>query len=186
MIELNILLSSVMEHAIAALRKERADVYTFSLVHERDKGAVSVYADEEANSRRVVRRLNRTSMRNFAKAVQRRDLDEALMWQAMVGRSLSTRDFSWKKLARRSLGGLKHAPELHEALLLAGMKYASEVAELSSDRESLLFTCSTADDEVGLIWSVDAATSQNRDGFQSVARNRRTGMNKRAGTGHSR
>jgi hypothetical protein len=154
MIELDILLSSVLERAIEALKKARADVYTFSFCHER-VGAVAVYADDAANSRRVVRELNRASMKNFTKAVKKRDLDEALMWQAMVGRSLSPGDFAWKKLARRSLGKLKQAPSLHEAMLIAAMRYAPKVSALTSDPESLLFTCSTADDEVGLIWSAE-------------------------------
>jgi hypothetical protein len=161
MIELDILLSSVLERAIAALKKARADVYTFSFCHER-VGAVAVYADDYQSSRRVVRELNRASMKNFSKAVKKRDLDEALMWQAMVGRSLSPSDFAWKKLARRSLGKFKHAPSLHEAMLLAAMRYAPKVAELSSDPESLLFTCSTADDEVGLIWSADALSAEKK------------------------
>jgi hypothetical protein len=162
MIELDILLSSVLERAIAELRRAEADVYTFSFCHDRDKGSVSVYADDEASSRHVVRELNRSSMKNFAKAVKKRDLEEAMMWQAMVGRSLSPRDFAWKKLARRSLGKLKHTPTLHEAMLFAAMRYAAQVAELASDRESLLFTCSTADDEVGLIWSAEAASSKRK------------------------
>jgi hypothetical protein len=162
MVELDILLSSVLERAVAELKKVGADVYTFSFCHDRDKGAVSVYADDEVSSRRVVRELNRSSMKNFAKAVKKRDLEEALMWQAMVGRSLSPRDFAWKKLARRSLGKLEHAPTLHEAMLLAALRYAPQVLELASDREALLFTCSTADDEVGLIWSAEAASSQRK------------------------
>ena len=160
MIELDLLLSSVLERAIAALEKARADVYTFSFCHER-AGAVSVYADDATNSRRVVRELNRASMKNFTKAVKKRDFDEASMWQAMVGRSLSTSDFAWK-LARRSLGKLGQAPSLHEAMLIAALKYTPKVTALTSDPEALLFTCSTADDEVGLIWSADAAGSARK------------------------
>lgn len=172
MADLDILLSSVLERAIAALKTARADVYTFSFCHER-VGAVSVYADDAANSRRVVRDLNRASMKNFRSAVNKRDLDEASMWQAMVGRSLSPSDFVWKKLGRRSLGKLKHAPELHEAMLLAALRYAPQVAPLSSDPESLLFTCSTADDEVGLIWSADAAATARRGARAANARRAR-------------
>ena len=161
MMELDLLFSSVLERAIAALKKARADVYTFSVCHER-AGAVSVYADNVTNSRRVVRELNRASMKNFTKAVKKRDLDEASMWQAMVGRSLSTSDFAWKKLARRSLGKLGQAPSLHEAMLIAALRYTPKVTALTSDPEALLFTCSTADDEVGLIWSADAAGSARK------------------------
>lgn len=155
---LDTLLSSVLARAIDELKKARADVYTFSLCHERDRGAVAVYADSEANARRVVRELNRASMKRFAKAVRKRDLDEALMWQASVGRSLTLSDFAWKALARRPLGKLKNSPELHEAMLLATMQCAPLVAPLASDPEALLFTCSTADEDVGLIWTADAAS----------------------------
>src|SRR5690349_8308643 len=127
---LDTLLRSVLERAIDALEKARADVYTFSFCHERDGGAVSVFADSQASSRRVVRALNRASMKRFAKAVRKRDFEEALMWQATVGRSLSLSDFAWKKLARRPLGKLKSAPELHAAMLLAAMNHAPKVAAL--------------------------------------------------------
>jgi hypothetical protein len=151
-------LSSILERAIAELQKARADVYTFSFCHEQKSGAVSVYADTEANSRRVIGALNRSSMKRFARAVKKRDLDEALMWQATVGRSLSLGDFAYKKLAKSSLGKLKSAEGLHEAMLLAAMNVAPKVASLASDREMLLFTCSTVDEEVGLVWTADAAS----------------------------
>lgn len=154
---LDTLLASILERAIDELKKARADVYTFSFCHEQKSGSVSVYADSEASSRSVIGALNRSSMKRFAKAVKKRDLDEALMWQATVGRSLSLSNFAWKKLAKSSLGKLKNAPELHEAMLLAALDVAPKVAALTSDRDKLLFTCSTVDEEVGLVWTADAA-----------------------------
>lgn len=151
------LLTSVLQRAIAALSKARADVYTFSFCHDRERAAVSVYADSEVNSRRVIRKVNRSSMRQFAKAVRKRDLDEALVWQASVGRGLCLREFAWPQIARRPLGKLARDPVLHEAMLLAALEHVPKVVELSSDPETLLFTCSTADEEVGLVWTADAA-----------------------------
>jgi hypothetical protein len=153
---LETLLSSVLQRAIADLHKARADVYTFSFCHDASKGAVSVSADSAVSSRRAVRDVNRASMKRFHKAVAKRDFEEASVWQASVGRSLSLTDFAWKNLARRPLGALGSAPKLHEAMLLTALKHAPEVAALSSDRETLLFTCSTADEEVGLVWTADA------------------------------
>lgn len=157
MAELETILSAVLQRALDALKQARADVYTFSFCHDRRRGAVSVYADTEVSSRRVLGALNRSSMKRFAKAVQQRDLDEASMWQASVGRNLSLAAFSWRNLARRTLGDFKHAPELHEAMLLAAIECAPKVVALTSDRETLLFTCSTADEDVGLVWTADAA-----------------------------
>lgn len=70
---LDTVLASVLERALAELTNARADVFTFSFCHERDSGVVAVYADSEASSRRVVQALNRSSMKRFAKAVQKRD-----------------------------------------------------------------------------------------------------------------
>ncbi|HET8933113.1 MAG TPA: hypothetical protein VFN67_06740 [Polyangiales bacterium] len=155
---LDTFLASILERAIAELKNARADVYTFSFCHEQSSGAVCVYADSEESSRRVVGALNRASMKRFAKAVKKRDLEEAMMWQATVGRSLSLRNFAWKKLAKSSLRKLESAEALHEAMLLAAMNVVPKVAALSSDPEALLFTCSTVDEEVGLVWTADAAT----------------------------
>lgn len=84
------------------------------------------------------------------------------MWQATVGRSLSLADFAWKGLGQRSLGKLARAANLHEAMLLASLKVAAKVAAIASDREALLFTCSTPDEEVGLVWTADAAKTSTR------------------------
>jgi hypothetical protein len=143
-----------LERALDSLEKARADVYTFAFCHEHSRDAVCVYADSAESSDRVIRALNRASMKRFVKAVKERDLDEAAMWQASAGRNLSLRDFAWKKLGRRSLGTFASAPELHEAMLLATMKAAPKIAKLSSAPADLLFTCSTANEEVGLVWSV--------------------------------
>jgi hypothetical protein len=156
---LDTFLASILERAIDELKRARADVYTFSFCHEQSSGAVCVYADSEANSRRVIGALNRASMKRFAKAVKKRDLEEAMMWQATVGRSLSLSNFAWKKLAKSSLGKLRNEAALHEAMLLAAMNVAPKLAALSSDPEMLLFTCSTADEEVGLVWTADAAST---------------------------
>jgi hypothetical protein len=158
MSELNSVLSSVLQRALDALKKARADVYTFSFCHDRARGAVFVCADSALSSRRVIGKLNRSSMKRFANAVQKRDLEAALMWQATVGRSLSPQEFLWPNLGRRSLGKFKQAPELHEAMLLTAIQVVPKVVELTVDSEALLFTCSTADEEVGLVWTADAAT----------------------------
>jgi hypothetical protein len=157
MIELQTWLSTVLECAIDELHSQHADVHTFAFCLEPGGRAVSVYADSETNARRVVHALNRASMKRFVKAVHRRDLDEASMWQASVGRNLSLRTFAWKRLARCTLGKYSQAPELHEAMLLAALQQTPKVLELSSDPEQVLFTCSTPDEEVGLVWTGDAA-----------------------------
>lgn len=157
--ELDTFLSAVLDQAITALNKARADVYTFAFCHDRERGVVFVSADSEANSRRAVREINRASMKQFAKAVRKRDLDEALVWQASIGRNLSVSEFEWAHITRRPLGKHKHAPTLHEAMLLSALEHAPKIIALSSDPETLLFTCSTPDEEVGLIWTADATPS---------------------------
>jgi hypothetical protein len=157
MTELQTWLSGILECAIDELHSQRADVHTFAFCVEAGGRAVSVYADSETNARRVVHALNRASMKRFVRAVQKRDLDEASMWQASVGRNLSLRTFAWKTLARRALGKHSQAPELHHAMLLAALQHTPRVLELSSAPERVLFTCSTPDEEVGLIWTADAA-----------------------------
>jgi hypothetical protein len=169
---LDTLLTSVLQRAIAELIKARADVYTFAFCHDRDKHTLSVCADSAANSRRVIRKLNRQSMKRFAAAVRKRDLDEASVWQATVGRGLSLSEFAWTDLGQRSLGKLAHAPSLHAAMLQAAMKRAPEVVQLASDPEALLFTCSTVDEEVGLVWTADACKPSRESSQRAVGRAR--------------
>lgn len=151
------LVKSVLQRALLELENAGADVYTFALHHDSEHGALSVCADTATNSRRVLRKINRQSMKRFAAAVRKRDLEEALVWQAAVGRNLAPRDFAWTDLARRSLGRYKRAPLLHATMLQSALQFSPQVAALTSDREALLFTCSNVEEEVGFVWTADAA-----------------------------
>src|SRR5687767_4198389 len=96
--------TGVVTAAIEVVRKQSVPVHTFAFYHDHESGAVSVCVDTEENSRRVVADSNRYAMKEFAKAIERGDLENAARWQANVGRNLSLGDFALVNVARTELG----------------------------------------------------------------------------------
>jgi hypothetical protein len=158
MSDLNSFLASVIDSALSTLTQEAFPLYTFAFYNDHESSAVSVCADTMANSTRVVGEINRYNLKYFSKAVQAGRLDEAALWQANVGRSLSLGDFARKNLCRSDLPDLAADTNLHHAMVLAVFDRAADLARLAPEPAQLLLACSTADDEVGLVWSVSVQT----------------------------
>jgi hypothetical protein len=150
------LFSEVLTSAIAEIQERQAPVFTFALYHDHESSAVSVCADTEENSDRVVRSINAYNMKHFINAARAGDLKSASLWQANIGRSLSLGDFSLVNLARRSLGATRVNDQFYVEMVQSVMAVQNQVSALSPKAQRLVFACSGANSEVAYVWSLPA------------------------------
>jgi hypothetical protein len=148
------LFAKVLAKALAEVEARPIPVFTFALYHDHESDAVSVCVDTEEKSDEVVQRINRYNMRHFMKAARAGDLEQARLWQANIGRSLSLGDFRLVNLARTQLDGIAVDDTFYVAMVKALVAVQSRVAALASRPERLAFACSGANSEVALVWSL--------------------------------
>jgi hypothetical protein len=148
------LFAKVLDAALTEVRAKAIPVFTFALYHNHESRAVSVCVDTEENSRQTVLSSDGYSMRYFLKAIDEGDLEEARLWQANIGRSLSLGDFALKNVARTNLGTLKVGAQFYLSMVRALIDVHCEVARLAPQPQRLLFACSGANDEVAYVWSL--------------------------------
>ncbi len=146
-------INQVLRAAIQHIAEHRTPVFTFALYFDHESSAVSVCVDTEENSAKVVAKINRYNSTHFLAAVEGGDLKSATLWQANTGRSLSLGDFALVNVARTDLPTISHDGTLELALVRALVGVQREVLALADVPEDVLFVCSSADDEVGYVWS---------------------------------
>ena len=154
MSDLKAFLKGVMATALSELKERGVAVDTLSFYIDHESNAVSVCADTRENSARSVASSNAFSSRHFMDAIRDRDLEAAALWQANIGRSLSLGDFTAVNVARTDLGKHRLSPALCLAMVETVVESHDAIRELSADPAHTILTCSTLDDEVGLMWSL--------------------------------
>ena len=154
---MRLLFDQVLAEAIAVIRRERVSVYTFAFYHDHESHAVSVCVDTEESSKRLVASSNAYNQKYFWPAIERGDLEDAALWTANVGRSLSLGDFAFVNLARTDLPRGKISEEFYLEMVRALHAKEAEIVALARSPESLLFCASGADDEVSLTWAARAS-----------------------------
>jgi hypothetical protein len=150
----NRLFEDVLSGAIPEVRVAGIDVVTFALYHDHESSAVSVCVDTEASSARLVRSQNAFNTRYFADAVTKGDLRTAALFQANVGRSLSLGDFELVNVARTDLNGIRPDEGFYLSMIRSLRRREGEIARLARDPQRLLFCASSADSEVGYLWTM--------------------------------
>lgn len=153
-----LLFRQVLDAALAEIASSRLPVFTFALYHDHESGAVSVCADTEGNSSRVVASINAYNARHFGAAIARGDLRYAALWQANIGRSLALGDFAIVNAARTDIGDVPVDEPFYVDMVQAVVAIQDRVAALAPDPRKLVFACSGADAEVALVWALPAAT----------------------------
>ena len=148
------LFAEVLEKAISEVKARQIPVFTFAFYHDHESAAVSVCVDTEENSNRFVVDQNRYNMGYFLPAVANGELTTASLWQANVGRSLSLGDFHLVNVARTEFGGGEVDEHFYVGMVRALVAVQDRVAQLSPHPERLVFVCSGADDEAGLVWAL--------------------------------
>lgn len=152
--DLNSFLNSVLKAAISELRASPVPIHTFAFYHDHESGAVSVCVDTRESSLKLVRRSNQWSMRQFSQHIRDGSWEDACLFQANVGRSLSLGDFARVNLARTCLPPNTITDQsFYLAMAKAVTACQQDVLDLAADPEDVLFCCSGTDSEVGLVWS---------------------------------
>lgn len=151
----DVIVENVLRTAITELTGMGADIFTFALYFDHEACALSVCVDSEKSSKATVARINSYNTTHFHRAIAQGDMESANLWQANIGRSLSLGNFEHVNIARTDV-----PPEIIDETFFRsvtnGLINAEQdvIALISSENKSrVLFGCSTADSEIGLVWS---------------------------------
>ena len=148
----------MIRESLAVVKERGVDIYTFSIYHDHESETVSVCVDTAENSTKNVEEMNTYGSKHFRKAIEDGSLKEAALWQANVGRNLSLGNFALVNCAELDLTLSSDVPkDMYVVLVETVMKIESEIWAYAKDVSKLLFTCSTENDEVGLVWCRAAA-----------------------------
>lgn len=150
-------LADVLNRALQELEERRFQLYTLAFYLDHESAAVSICADTQPNSDRVVAKTNKYNLKHFLAAIHEGDMRSAALWQANVGRNLSLGDFSAVNLARTELHDLPADEALCHGMVEAIIGCHDRVRRLSPDPTRTLLVVSTPDDEVGLVWSLPSS-----------------------------
>lgn len=151
---LNRIFDSVVKSALVELAQNPIPIFTFAFYHDHESHAISVCVDTRVSSRICVQETNQWMMQHFIDQIRVGDLDNARLHQANIGRSLSLGNFSRVNLARTNLPENTTTDNVfYIAMARALIKNQDPILEFSDDPEDVIFCCSTATAEVGLVWS---------------------------------
>ena len=142
--------SKLIETALS--KASGIDIFTFALYHDHESGFVSVCIDTKENSEIQLAKSNTYSMKNFRKAIENGQPEQARLWQANVGRSLSLGDFQAVNVAELTINDDLTNGDLYLDMVRAVQEKAPDILQQSTHKSSLVFCCSSADEEVGLVW----------------------------------
>ena len=150
-------ISQVLERAVSFASEEQINVYTFSFYLDHESRAISVCIDTRENSKNKVIEENSYNSEYFHKCIDEMDLEGAQMWCANPGRNLSLGDFRYVNVGREDLLESSSDEKVCEAMLKTLIEFEGVVSRLTEKPDELLLSCSTADDELGLTWTVTNA-----------------------------
>ena len=155
----DVLVADVLVRAIAEVRSRAVDVFTFALYHDHESAAVSVCVDTEINSARFVSSQNAFYASRFVDAVAKGDLQTASLFRANAGRSLSLGDFEMANVARTDLRRVRADDSFYLSMVRTLRGAEREIGGLSRHPQRLLFCASSANDEVGYLWTAEPAAA---------------------------
>lgn len=149
------LFNDVLSRTIAEVRERGTNVFTFAFYHDHESAAVSVCVDTEPNSAREVLSENAFGMKYFADAIADGDLKQAALWKANIGRSLSLGDFELVNVALTDLGSVTVDDDFYLSMIRALRSRENDIVQLARQPHRLLFCSSSADAEVGYLWTAE-------------------------------
>lgn len=148
-----LLFNDVLSRAIPEVRAAGIDVFTFAFYHDHESAAVSICVDTEANSVRAIRSSSAFKAKHFVDAVEAGNLRKAAAFKANVGWSLSLGDFEMVNVARTDTGSVPVDDHFYLQMIRAVRAHEQEIVSMTSDVERLLFCTSSAEWEVGFMWT---------------------------------
>ncbi len=137
-----------------SLASSPVDVFTFAFYHEHESNAVSICIDTKESSDRHVPRSNNWTMKYFFEHIASGSLDEARLFRANSGRSLSLGDFAIVNLARTGVPShLSLGEAFYTEMARSVIAHQEDILRYSSMPEMVVFCCSGPDEEIDLIWT---------------------------------
>lgn len=143
----------VIRAALDEAAKGGLRIYTFALYFDHESPALSVCIDTKENSLRQVSEQNAYAAKYFHKCIGAGDLEQAVLWQANVGRNLSLGDFARVNVARTGVALAKLSEGDCLGLIRCVMAHEGEVRELAEIAAELVFCCTSPTDEIGIVWA---------------------------------
>jgi hypothetical protein len=139
--------------ALQKASNKNIDIYTFSMYHDHESGYVTICIDTEENSKKSVIQSNNFTNEYFIQAIKNKDIKEASSWQAIGGRSFMLGDFYAKNISEIQVSIKKKSDEFYLDMVAAVFEMTELISRQSSYGKQLMFSCSTYENEVGLVWS---------------------------------
>jgi hypothetical protein len=148
-----LLFDDVLSRAILEVRAAGIDVFTFAFYHDHESAAVSICVDTEASSVQAIRSGRAFKAKHFADAVATGNLRKAAAFKANIGRSLSLGNFEMVNVARTDIGSVTVDDNFYLEMIRAVRTREQEIVSMTRDVERLLFCSSSAELEVGFMWT---------------------------------
>ncbi|MCG7981049.1 MAG: hypothetical protein G8D81_00160 [gamma proteobacterium symbiont of Clathrolucina costata] len=136
----------------ALSKAKHLNIFTFAIYHDHESGFVSICIDTKENSDKKVIESNKCSMKHFKRVINEGSIEEAMLWQANIGRNLSLGDFEAVNIVEYELNNTKVEDSFYLNMVKAANNKAASILKQSAHGASLVFCCSTAHEEVGLTW----------------------------------
>jgi hypothetical protein len=128
-------------------------IVTIALYFDHESPALSVCADTLESSDKHTDSSLTWNYGQFAQALNAGDVEDAALFNASVGRSLSLGDFALVNLARRELDTDDDRKVIFEALAKGLHRNMNRCLGVCDPNQRIVFACSTQNSEVGLFWS---------------------------------
>ncbi|OYU17496.1 MAG: hypothetical protein CFE34_15450 [Rhodobacteraceae bacterium PARR1] len=156
---LDYLIDKVIARAIDEISRQglSGQIVTMALYFDHEGAALSVCADTLENSLAHEEKARDWSYRHLSEAIIKGDLTEAALFNHSVSRSLSLGDFVLINLARYDLepdDDIQEMPENFFVALAQSLNRNTKVClSVCALDVPVVFACSTANNEVGLVWT---------------------------------
>ncbi|MBU6954448.1 hypothetical protein [Hahella sp. HN01] len=141
---------NLIDEALA--KAKDLDIFTFAIYHDHESGFVSVCIDTKQNSENQLLESNKYSMKHFRRIIEEGSIEEAMFWQANIGRNLSLGNFAAINISEKEVAGIIPDNSFYLDMVKAIQNKEDLILQKSTHGSSLLFCCSTEDEEVGLTW----------------------------------
>ena len=149
-----VFLDSVLESALTSLTSSPVDVFTFAFYHDHESKAVSICIDTAESSDRHVPSSNKWTMKYFFEHIASGSLDEARLFRANSGRSLSLGDFAAVNVARTDIPSrIRLGEAFYIEMARSVIARQQDILRHSSTPEMVVFCCSGPDEEIDLVWT---------------------------------
>ena len=156
---LEYLIDQVIARAISQIssRGLSGRIVTLALYFDHEGGVLSVCADTLENSLAKQEESRNWSYLHLSRAISSGDVAKAALFNHSVNRSLALGDFALRGLAEHALEPDDEAPEMPESFFVAmaqGLYRNTRIClSVCASEVPVVLACSTANDEVGLVWT---------------------------------